>query len=209
MTSQRGFTLIELLVAMSIMALMSLGAYRFIASTSRTGEILQNRQEQLLALERLQGTIANDLAQWVNRPIRDELGDPLPPFVLETGGALEFTRRGLGNPLDKPRSDLLRVRYELRGDRLWRLTWATLDRLPGQRPLMTPLGPRGVSLTWRVQGDPSQPVQTVWPAISSGASGSGRNVVTVGAPEVVDLQLRILPWGDIRRVYWMPGNDQE
>lgn len=204
---QKGFTLIELLVSVAILAIISLGAYSFISSTSSSALRLQERQARLLAVARLQGVIAQDLSQWVNRPVRDELGDALPPFVLETEGALEFTRRGLSNPLDKQRSDLIRVRYEMRGNRLWRLSWNTLDRLPGQKPLASPLGPGGLSLRWRVQDGPNTPVLAIWPPISAGANASNRNVVTEGAPEVVDLQLKVAPWGDLRRVYLLPGHD--
>lgn len=206
---QRGFTLVELLVAMAIMALISVGAFSFLSGTSRTAERLATRQQELLALERLQGVIANDLAQWVDRPVRDELGDPLPGFVLEPGGAMEFTRRGLSNPLDRPRSDLLRVRYEVRGKRLWRLTWSTLDRLPGMRPLAAPLGPEGLSLRWRVQGGSNSKIEAVWPPAESGATGQSRAVLTQGAPEVVNLDMKLPPWGDIRRVYWMPGHEAQ
>lgn len=204
---QRGFTLIELLVSMVIMALVSLGAYRFISSTSRTGEILQAKQQRLLSLERMQSTIASDLAQWVNRPIRDEMGDPLPPFILDQAGGLEFTRRGLSNPLDRSRSDMMRVRYEVRDGQLWRMTWYTLDRLPGQRPLMSPLGPRGVSISWFVQASPYTPVQNVWPSLTSGANAQGLGNTKTGAPEIVNLKINVPPWGDIRREFWLPGND--
>lgn len=204
---QRGFTLIELLVSMAILAIISLGAYSFLSSTSSTALRVQERQARLLTVARMQGVIAQDLSQWVNRPVRDELGDALPPFVLEPDGALEFTRRGLSNPLDKPRSDLIRIRYEMRGKRLWRLSWNTLDRLPGQKPLASPLGPEGLSLRWRVQAGPSAAVLSIWPAITAGANASNRNIVTEGAPGVVDLQMQILPWGDLRRVYLLPGHD--
>lgn len=204
---QRGFTLIELLVSMAILAVISLGAYGFLSSTSATALKVQERQARLLSLARLQGVIAQDLSQWVNRPIRDELGDPLPPFVLEPGGALEFTRRGLSNPLDKPRSDLIRIRYEMRGQRLWRLSWNTLDRLPGQQPLASPLGPEGLAVRWRVQNGPDAQVLAIWPATSAGANASNRNIVTEGAPETVDLQMQIAPWGELRRVYGLPGHD--
>lgn len=204
---QRGFTLIELLVSMAIMALISMGAFGLLSSTSTTAERLSVRQQDLLALERLQSVLANDLAQWVDRPIRDELGDALPAFVLEPGGALEFTRRGLSNPLDKTRSDLLRVRYEVRDGRFWRLSWSTLDRLPGMRPMAAPLGPKGLGLRWRVQGDAGGKIGSVWPDTASGATGQSRTVLDQGAPEIVNLEMKIAPWGDIRRVYWMPGHD--
>lgn len=207
LSGQRGFTLIELLVAMAIMALISVGAFGLLSSTSTSAEHLASRQKDLLALERLQSTVASDLSQWVDRPIRDELGDGLASFVLEPGGALEFTRRGLSNPLDKTRSDLLRVRYEVRNGRFWRLTWTTLDRLPGMRPLAAPLGPKNLSLRWRVQGEAGGKIGSVWPDIASGATGQSRTVLDQGAPEVVNLEMKIAPWGDIRRVYWMPGHD--
>ncbi|MEL0028548.1 MAG: type II secretion system minor pseudopilin GspJ [Perlucidibaca sp.] len=205
--AQRGFTLVELLVAMAILAVLSIGAFQFLRNTSVSAQHLGQRQQDLLALERLQGVIANDLSQWVDRPIRDELGDSLPSFVLEPGGALEFTRRGFSNPLDRTRSDMLRVRYELRGDRLWRLTWTTLDRLPGMKPVAAPLGPKGMTLRWRVLARAGGKVGEVWPDISSGASGQSRTVLDRGAPEVVNLELKLPPWGNLRRVYWIPGHE--
>lgn len=206
---QQGFTLIELVVAIAILAFISLGAYQFLSSTSLVARGLQEREQKLLALARMQGVLANDLSQWVDRPIRDELGDPRPAFLLDSAGNLEFTRRGLANPLDRNRSDLLRVRYEVRGDRLWRLSWSTLDRLPGMLPLATPIGPRGVSLTWRAQAGPGSPVQLVWPPISSGATALSGAVLNAGAPEILDLSLRVAPWGELRRVYGLPGHDVE
>lgn len=204
---QRGFTLIELLLAISILGLLSLGAYQFLANTSQSAQRLHERQQALLSLARLQSVIANDLGQWVNRPIRDELGDPLPAFVLEPSGALEFTRRGLSNPLDRTRSDMLRVRYEIRDGRLWRLSWTTLDRLQGMQPVATPLGPVLLSLRWRVQGAPGTPVAEFWPPASAGGSARVRAAADAGAPEVVNLELEVEPWGRLRRIYGMPGND--
>lgn len=204
--AQRGFTLIELLLAISILGLMSLGAYQFLANTSQSALRLNERQQELLAVERLQAVIAADLDQWVNRPIRDELGDPLPAFVLEPSGAMEFTRRGLSNPLDKPRSDMLRVRYEVREGRLWRLTWTTLDRLQGMKPLESPVGPKELQLQWRVQASPGASVEQFWPPAEAGGSARARSQ-TRGAPEIVNLDLDVEPWGRIRRIYWMPSND--
>lgn len=208
MNRQRGFTLIELLIAIAILALVSAGAYRFLTQTSLTATRLQEREQRLLALSRLQSVLAGDLSQWVDRSVRDELGDPLPAFVLEPGGALEFTRRGLSNPLDRPRSDLVRVRYELRGDQVWRLTWTSLDRLPGQQPVAAPLGPRGVTWRWRVLSATGGRVEAVWPPPVSGGTATSRNL-SAGAPALVDLTLQIAPWGDLRRAYGMPGHDAQ
>ncbi|REH36833.1 general secretion pathway protein J [Paraperlucidibaca baekdonensis] len=203
----RGFTLIELLVAITIMALLSVGAFNFLSGTSRTADRLNARQADLLAIERMQSVIANDLAQWVDRPIRDELGDALPPFVLSPDGALEFTRRGLSNPLDKPRSDMLRVRYELRGKQLWRLTWLTLDRLPGLKPVESPIGPELERLRWRARGSNVSRIEEVWPPTSSGATGISGAVLNQGAPAVLNLEFDAPPYGEIRRIYLLPDND--
>jgi general secretion pathway protein J len=205
--SARGFTLIELLVAITIMALLSVGSFNFLSGTSRTAEHLNDKQKDLLALERMQSVIANDLAQWVDRPIRDELGDALPPFLLTSSGALEFTRRGLSNPLDKPRSDMLRVRYEMRGKQLWRLTWLTLDRLPGLKPIESPIGPLLNKLSWRVRSSNISRVEEVWPPTSSGATGLSGAVLDQGAPALLNLEINVVPWGDIRRIYILPDND--
>lgn len=204
---QQGFTLIELVIAIAILALVSIGAYQFLTSTSLLARGVQLREQKLMSLARLQSVLENDLTQWVDRPVRDELGSQLPSFILDSAGNLEFTRRGLANPLDRNRSDLLRVRYELRGDQLWRLSWGTLDRLPGLQPLATPIGPRGVSLRWRVQADPGKPVQLIWPPLVAGATASNIGLANAGAPQIIDLSLRIAPWGELRRVYELPGHD--
>lgn len=209
MAKQQGFTLIELLVAIAIMALMSAGAYRFIASTSSTAERLQNRQQALLDIQRMQSVITNDLSQWVDRPIRDELGDNLPPFLLTADGALEFTRRGLGNPQDKPRSDLLRVRYELRNGVVWRLTWMTLDRLQGLRPVASPIGPPVIEWRWRVMADGRSPLLQTWPPIAAGTSAIANQSIDQGAPKIVNLEMRLADWGAIRRVFRLPDNDND
>lgn len=203
---QQGFTLIELLIATAILVLVSSGAYRFLTQTSQTATLLQTREARLVELMRLQSVIATDLSQWVDRSVRDELGDPLPSFILEPSGALEFTRRGISNPLDKLRSDLVRVRYELRGDQVWRLSWKSLDRIPGQLPLASPLGPKGALLSWRLSSGPGGRIETVWPPITAGATGQSRAALNNGAPALVEINFQLSPWGVIRRAYRMPGN---
>ena len=65
----------------------------------------------------------------------------------------------------------------------------------------------GLGLRWRVQGDAGGKIGSVWPDTASGATGQSRTVLDQGAPEIVNLEMKIAPWGDIRRVYWMPGHD--
>lgn len=208
MQAQRGFTLIELVVAMALMALTSLGAYQFLSSTTQTAERLGAQQTQLLALQRMQATISRDLGQWVNRPIRDTLGDPLPALLLTPEGALEFTRRGLSNPLDRQRSDLIRVRYELVEGRLVRQVWSSLDRLPGEQPQSSIISPPGLTIRWRVLDSVGGRVVDVWPPVSvAGTARVGANL-NAGTPVAVNFDFTLAPWGSLRRVYVMPENDR-
>lgn len=58
---QRGFTLIEVLVALTLMALVSLISWQGLEAVQRSGERLDERSEETLALVRALGQIERDL----------------------------------------------------------------------------------------------------------------------------------------------------
>lgn len=60
-SAQRGFTLIEVLVALTLMALVSLISWRGLDAVQQTGERLDERSEETLALVRALGQIERDL----------------------------------------------------------------------------------------------------------------------------------------------------
>ncbi|NOQ77638.1 MAG: type II secretion system minor pseudopilin GspJ [Methylococcaceae bacterium] len=133
LSSQRGFTLLEILIAVAIFALVSTATFTMLQQTIKSGERFDNKAAYLVQLQRGHRLLQQDFSQVVPRSIRDEYGDALPAVMSEEGSwgtAIEFTRTGRPNPLNKPRSKLLRLRYFFDGDKVIRRTWKHLDRAP-------------------------------------------------------------------------------
>ncbi|MYD99458.1 MAG: type II secretion system protein GspJ [Gammaproteobacteria bacterium] len=130
-----GFTLVEILTALAIFGVIGVLATRIVAGMIELGGATREHAEGLADLQRAMGIIERDIEQFTDRPIRDELGDPLPGVIVTGVSLLELTRMGWQNPLRAPRSELQRVAYVLRDDKLVRLYWAVLDRAPDTRPV--------------------------------------------------------------------------
>lgn len=131
-----GFTLLEVLVAISIFVLIGLGSNRVLSTIINTRDITESRTEQFIKLQRAFVVIERDLAQFTNRTIRDELGDPLAALLIGTNlYNLEFTRLGWRNPTAAPRSNLQRVAYQLLDGELLRHYWLVLDRAEDSEPV--------------------------------------------------------------------------
>lgn len=142
----RGFTLLEMLVAIGIFALVSAIAYGALNQVLRVrGHIEAEREHwRQLALTFLR--IEEDLGQFRARGVRDIDGRALPAFLLQAtdtralgAPSLELTRGGRLIVADDLRSDLQRVAWRLSEGRLWRLSWAVLDRAPGSLPDEAPV----------------------------------------------------------------------
>jgi general secretion pathway protein J len=130
---QLGFTLLEVLLAVAIFALVASASFMMLQQTLKAGDIFERKSDDLATLQRAYRVMQNDFSQPINRAVQDEYGDPLPAVMTESmswGLALELTVAGRRNPLDKPRSNLQRVRYFFDGDNLVRRTWSRLDRAP-------------------------------------------------------------------------------
>ena len=128
-----GFTLVEMLIALAIFSLVSMTAgsllYQAVEAQSRA-TLLGDR---LIDVERGLGRIARDLAQFVSRDVRDELGDTASAMQISLN-MIEFTRSGWSNPAQHARSELQRVRYSVREGALQRDYWDVLDRAPESMP---------------------------------------------------------------------------
>lgn len=112
----RGFTLLEVLIAVSITAMIGVGATQLLSNVIESRQTIDIRADQLASLQRFNMVVSRDIEQIINRPIRDEYGEEQPALMLETGQyLLEFTRAGWRNsPLaQEPRSELQRVAYRL------------------------------------------------------------------------------------------------
>lgn len=130
----RGFTLLELVVALAVFAVLATLAYGSLGRLLAARDTLAARAEALGRLQRVQALLARDCGALVQRPVRDELGDPEPALRRAPDGSLELTEGAFANPLDQPRAQLQRVRWRVRDGVLYRDAWAVLDRVPGSRP---------------------------------------------------------------------------
>ncbi len=144
MRGQHGFTLIEVMVAILLMALVSLVAWRGLDSVSRSDAHLQaaaERNDELLrALNQLQRDLAQRATTELLEPLRpDADADALPirsgppALVLRGGGTgpprLELVRVAPSRP-----GLLLRVRWWVEGDTLYRAASSAGSRYPLPAP---------------------------------------------------------------------------
>lgn len=135
-TSTGGFTLLELLVALTIFAIMALMSYVGMRSLLQTQQQWSVKADRWQAVMQTVVVVRRDVSQMILRPIMDTSGGQMPAMVLRGVDDIEFTRTGFVNPLAlAPRSQLQRVRYQLKDQQLIRWTWPVVDRAPGTRPI--------------------------------------------------------------------------
>jgi general secretion pathway protein J len=141
---QRGFTLVEMLVALTIFALMSVLAYRGLATVMQTREHLteDNRRWRDIALTLAQ--LELDMGLAVDRPVRGNGDLPLPALVgnPQTVNAddaqLSFSRMGMAWQTSVL-ADVQRHGYRLNNGTLEQLVWPVLDRAPLSEPVVNVL----------------------------------------------------------------------
>lgn len=127
---RRGFTLIELLVAITVLALVSLIAWRGLDSLVHTRERLQPEAEDVRALLVAFGQIERDLAQVVN-PAFVPVG--FPPLVARSDAPAGFELLRVAPSMDGGSSAVQTVIYELRDGRLMRLSSAPMIAIGAPR----------------------------------------------------------------------------
>ena len=123
-----GFTLLELLVAMVVFVLVSVSVYAALAQMLSSRALLEDRYTNLADVQRVLLYVERDLLQAVGRKVKTPYGDTEPAFKLVNGQDLSFSRLG-ADPLlgAEPQSHLLRLRYQIIDDALWRLIMPVLD----------------------------------------------------------------------------------
>ena len=197
MYRNRGFTLVELLVALAIFALLTAFAYRGLTAMLESREALQQESRKWRDLAVFVGRIERDLGAVLDRAATGASGTTLAPVSssLETAASREglaITRSGSPlqqNALAAPQ----RIAYRLAGDRVERLTWASVDAAPRDEPgAVTVLaGVAGVAFRFL---DPSGEWRTQW-----GLPGASQPM-----PAAVEVTLRLASGERIVRVVDMP-----
>jgi len=131
--SQAGFTLIEVLVALALMALVSLMAWRGLASVSGARDLISAQAEDTDAIVRTLGQMARDVELSYTGPAFDSAGLDAVAF---TSGLRLLRRAAGGQTLEVLRPDpdgnglWQRVQWQVRADGLWRVGGPSVPRSP-------------------------------------------------------------------------------
>lgn len=140
-TRQRGFTLIEVMVAIMLMAIVSLIAWRGLDSVTRADSHLQASTEQTEAILRVLKQLERDVALRASTELRepnlvdDEVESPAPIPALSVRSADNGNvRLDVIRSAATPGDGLLRVRWWLKGDTLYRAAGTPRDRYPLPAP---------------------------------------------------------------------------
>jgi general secretion pathway protein J len=210
MQKQTGFTLLEMLVAMGIFALMAAMAYGGLNGILDKREATDKHAARLAQLQTSFLWLSRDIEQTTNRRIRDEYGDSQLALLSAEFGRyqLELTRGGWRNPVGRARSNLQRVAYGVRENKLVRAYWNVLDRAQDSKPLETVLldgvnrmelrflSPDGSSQN---SGQNKQEWVESWPSSALGAEPSDN------PPLAVEVTLETESEGRITRLFRVPG----
>lgn len=197
---QRGFTLIELLVAMFLLAILGTAGFQMLFQITATRDRIEQQSSRLSELQRTFYWLAEDITQIADRPVRSAVDLELPPLQLNVDGEnlFEFTRAGWSNPaaeVSPARSNLQRVAYALEEDKLIRQYWYHLDPIDEQPTRRRQLLSGVESLQLRFL-DREGEWHESWPPT---------DVERPGMPVAIDFTLELEDYGQINRVFALPG----
>lgn len=197
---QRGFTLIELIIAIAIFGLMSVMAYSALNSALRTRDYADLQADRLAEVQKAFTILGRDVEQAVNRPVRDNYGSEMQPFLGGGYGSavLELTRDGRRNPMGQTRSTMQRVSYLLEDDTLQRRSWRELDRAVNSEPQSAPLLTKVKSVELRFM-DRDHQWQLQWPSANANPNA------TPTLPLAVEVTLELEDWGRLTRIFEVTG----
>lgn len=186
------------MVALTIFALLSGAAYRGLQAVLDARARVDQETRKWGALVSALTSVQQSLAAVVDRPVRDRAGSIAPSLLgparmeLEEEPALAFTRMGFEGHRGVL-SDLQRVGYRVRGERLEQLVWPVLDQAPSTRPHVVELmtGVAGMSLRYLA---PDTAWRPSWPVPGERAA----------LPAAVEVTLRLKTGEEVSRVFALP-----
>lgn len=187
----RGFTLLEILVAIAIFSIMAVFAYSTLQQVLSTNQHLQKQADELAQLQFVLGRFLEDVAQLIQRPIRDEFG-ATEPALIGSSQRLKLTHSGWENPLESKRSNLQRVEWILEGQTLYRQYWTVLDRIRFNQPIKTALLKNIESFELRYLDN-----NNVWQSEFPTKPSSQITQTTIKAVEII---FSLKNWGKLHRL---------
>jgi general secretion pathway protein J len=202
---QRGFTLIEILVASAISAILAVMAFSAMTQAVQNRDRVRAAQARLIAVQFTVRTLVQDFSQLAPRPIRVPVGEGYDAALTAQAGAANgvvLTRSGWSNPAGVQRSNLQRVRYQLREGVLYRDFWTVLDAQPDPLPVPRPLLEGVTAFSLRFMTDGRQ-WRDDWPPPQPNAAAQLRFLRW--RPIAVEVTLTLQDWGTIRRVIEVAG----
>lgn len=193
-----GFTLLEVLIALSIFAIMGLASYHLLSGEVRTQTQLEKQSAEHNSWQRGMMRLTQDLQQIIPRTIREDYGDREPALKGDSD-SLSFTRQGWNNPLQRSRSDLQRVHYQISRDDdlsyLSRHFWPHLDRAPGSEPIEQKilLGVDDLKIRYYHVEDSQWLNQ--WPPLAATPSK-----IDISLPQAIEITLSGPQFGEVQRL---------
>lgn len=191
---QRGFTLIEMLIVFAVFAVIGVVSSRIVSSVLDNQKVVAERGTRLAEVQRAMHIMQRDIMQLTNRPVRDELGDPLEPVLIGADGLIEFTRLGWRNPLAQRRAEVQRMGYVRQDEDLYRAYWPVLDRTPDSEPVLQRLLSDVEQIEFFAV-DASGNEHSFWPVAGAVSSNPETQLVAV----LVRIELR--PFGTVERLW--------
>ena len=188
-----GFTLLEVLLALVILAGLSLSAYQVLQGVMQNDAQTRIKVERLATLQRVFTMLERDFSQAVPRASRingeaNKAVFQAARFQMESDDwSVSFIRNGWFNPgAQLPRSNLQKVGYRLRENKLERLSYLYVDPVVGTEPMVTPLldGVKSFKLRFYANG--------LWATEWSN---------TAQLPRAIELELELTDYGVLRRLF--------
>ena len=221
----QGFTLVELLVALFITAIVFAMGYSALSQALTSRKQVDEQAERLSAEQQAVRVMEQDFELLQPRPVRDLLGTGyLQPLTLNqnaingSGSAssatattsaaqqglalLSLTRGSWANPAGLPRSEMQRVSYLLREDKLLRQYQPELDTTGAAGFQERELLDKVEALSFRFM-DGTLTWSTTWPTpiVQNGPPAD----LLHARPVAVEITLKLKDWGTLVRVIEVAG----
>jgi general secretion pathway protein J len=197
---KQGFTLLELLVALSIFSVLSVMTYGGLQTVISTKQSTEQSADRIAELQLVMMRISHDLRQAVPRKIRSEHGDFLFSMQSSQNGdeTMAWTRAGYRNPARLKRSNVQRIAYKLKEQKLIRVAWPVLDRAQDTEAMETEVLTNVETIEWRFLNEQEEWV-SAWPE-------EGEKAELNPLPKAVEFIFELKDWGKIRRLILVANN---